>query len=167
MSRWTSRATRILLVSQRPRGWRPDHPVTCSGSCCTLSTSDSGQYNASSSGIEPVHRASENVWSSSFRFFPRLFWMSLASVYDWTRGGVYLEAVERAAVVCPRRDPLVARRSGINGCTCADLFEPASVLHANASRDQDDSIERHSRGTGLRRPLALSRRAPDGSSARP
>jgi hypothetical protein len=44
MARWMSRATRILLVSQRPRGWRPDHPVTCSGNRCTLPTCDSGQY---------------------------------------------------------------------------------------------------------------------------
>lgn len=29
-------AIRILLVSRRPRGWRPDHPATCSGSRCTL-----------------------------------------------------------------------------------------------------------------------------------
>jgi hypothetical protein len=25
----------ILLVS-RPQGWRPDHPITCSGNRCTL-----------------------------------------------------------------------------------------------------------------------------------
>lgn len=31
--------TSILLVSLRDHeGWRPDHPVTCSGSRCTLST---------------------------------------------------------------------------------------------------------------------------------
>jgi hypothetical protein len=35
----TNLKTHILPVSQRPRGWRPDHPVTCSGDRCTLPTS--------------------------------------------------------------------------------------------------------------------------------
>jgi hypothetical protein len=50
----------ILLVLRRPRGWRPDHPLTCSASRCTLPTLTE-EYNAPSSG-----RSARNTRQDAF-----------------------------------------------------------------------------------------------------
>src|SRR5687767_7192502 len=41
--------TRTLLVSRRPRGWRPDHPAACSGRSAAPFDLGSHQYTRTSS----------------------------------------------------------------------------------------------------------------------